>query len=226
METHRLNIDGLEIDIIETDDGKFIKPDIIKNYSSYHSGKKPLKSMTEIIYVFHKPTKYGSYIEDVMAYERGEKDIHVSCFDIGGNRIGNEENEIIQETTNHKRYPTNILLDEHTAELLDEQSGELKSGSISKEGQVNGGFGGSSICYGGGKVGLNGNDYKGDSGGASRFFQIIPYFDDTVENFIWSSKVSKYERNAGCENLNDIYILDDDCPEEIKKEIEDLFSGN
>jgi len=81
------------------------------------------------------------------------------------------------------RFPANIILDKEAAELLDEQSGELKSG-------------------GGIKTPLNGkkstfrisihkelHPYTKDKGGASRFFYV--------------AKASKSERNAGCDGLEE-----------------------
>lgn len=76
------------------------------------------------------------------------------------------------------RWPANLLLDETAAEMLDEQSGMLKSGARAKneknkDGNVFGQFE------------FNGGPCASSSGGASRFFYV--------------AKASKRERNAGCE---------------------------
>ena len=63
------------------------------------------------------------------------------------------------------RYPANLLLDDESAEILDKQSGELKSGNL-KAGHKRG-SGTTSYDGGGGTIR---RDYGGDSGGASRFF--------------------------------------------------------
>ena len=78
------------------------------------------------------------------------------------------------------RFPANIILDEEAARLLDEQSGELKSGSmnsIAKPNQYN--------TYG--KMYERKVTNSASKGGASRFFYV--------------AKASKAERNAGCEGL-------------------------
>ena len=84
------------------------------------------------------------------------------------------------------RFPANIILDEIAGELLDEQSGNLKStGAIRKKDteteptswDMNK------------KVGNNSNPYAGQSGGASRFF--------------YQAKVSKAERNMGLDGFEE-----------------------
>lgn len=90
------------------------------------------------------------------------------------------------------RWPANLLLDEESAQLLDEQSGVSK-GSKRREGiarKRNNGLGLGSTDERMGAA--NSPDNYGDAGGASRFFYI--------------SKVSVSEREAGLENLEDKYI--------------------
>lgn len=64
------------------------------------------------------------------------------------------------------RWPANLLLDEEAAEMLDEQSGTLKSGSLAP-GHKRGDGTGNSLMGGGGVIE---RQYGNDSGGASRFF--------------------------------------------------------
>ena len=80
------------------------------------------------------------------------------------------------------RWPANLLLDEDAAAMLDGRSGTLKS------------HGGGTASYGGafgnGKAVTDSTAmerFKGDSGGASRFFYV--------------AKASRTERNRGCEGL-------------------------
>lgn len=83
------------------------------------------------------------------------------------------------------RWPANVILDEYTAELLDEQSGLTKSGNPGI--RTSDGF--NSGVYGDGmgiKAGQSNGEY-GDSGGASRFFYV--------------AKASKRDRNEGLEEL-------------------------
>ncbi len=80
------------------------------------------------------------------------------------------------------RWPANVVLDEAAAELVDEQSGVLQSGSLTAEQQRNGGFAGTKNAYGDAERGGQ-NEYESNSGGASRFF--------------YTAKASKSDRNAG-----------------------------
>jgi site-specific DNA-methyltransferase (adenine-specific) len=87
-------------------------------------------------------------------------------------------NETIKPNSAQGRWPANLILDEDTAELLDEQSGHSKSGAAGKKA--------SSGFPGGGYDGEYTVPY-GDSGGASRFFYV--------------AKASKRDRNEGLEEL-------------------------
>lgn len=88
------------------------------------------------------------------------------------------------------RFPANIIFDESAAEMLDEQSGYLKSGEVKphhKKNKTANGYQGS--CYG--KFQNEDTTLKGygDGGGASRFFYI--------------PKVSKSERNMGLDGFEE-----------------------
>ena len=71
-----------------------------------------------------------------------------------------------KSTGGQGRFPANLILDEESAKMLDEQTGQLKSGDL--RGQPRGK---NKNVYGaaGSTIG-NPRFYKGDSGGASRFF--------------------------------------------------------
>ena len=80
------------------------------------------------------------------------------------------------------RWPANVILDEVSAGLLDEQSGVLKSGERRPLSHLpNGGV------YEHGRKKSNINHFANDSGGASRFFYV--------------AKASKRDRNEGLEDL-------------------------
>lgn len=79
------------------------------------------------------------------------------------------------------RWPANVLFDEEAAAILDEQSGNLKSGSLNpiskpKTNEVYGKYAHANI-----------NEFQANSGGASRFF--------------YCAKTSSRERNEGLEGL-------------------------
>jgi len=77
------------------------------------------------------------------------------------------------------RFPANIILDEEAGKILDEQSGNIKSGSVN-------GIYGHKEGFASGSIQQN---VKASQGGASRFF--------------YCAKASKSERNMGCEELEE-----------------------
>jgi site-specific DNA-methyltransferase (adenine-specific) len=86
------------------------------------------------------------------------------------------------------RWPANVIFDEVTAGLLDEQSGVSVSKSAERGLRVSsqaGGLAGESPNYKAGTDGVRGHN---DTGGASRFFYV--------------AKASKRDRNEGLEELN------------------------
>ena len=113
---------------------------------------------------------------------------HCNNRDKNGNCLGHkDENGKYHETFHAKdignnpqgRFPANIILDEEAAELLDKQTGILKSGSGDR-----GKNGGGGMFSG---IAPMSRDFPPSKGGASRFF--------------YCAKASKSERNKGCEEL-------------------------
>ncbi len=85
------------------------------------------------------------------------------------------------------RFPANLILDEEAGVLLDEQTGELKSGSMKKAYKYTNN--GNSL---GQPTGETKQIHNSNKGGASRFF--------------YCAKASKSERNMGCEGMEDSNI--------------------
>ena len=163
-----------------------------------------LKPAHEPIVVARKPFQ-GTIAENVLKYGTGA--LNIDATRIGftetetDNRIGTDfvsnngdasnnanDNQVpnkhyVQMYKADGRWPANIILDEYTAELLDQQSGISKP-SKSKTGKV------------GGQKGLYENGHSPDfvstwpadnGGGASRFFYV--------------AKANKRDRNEGLENI-------------------------
>jgi site-specific DNA-methyltransferase (adenine-specific) len=114
----------------------------------------------------------------------------------GASRFFFRSEEQIDEGDPLGRWPSNfLLLDEEAARALDEQSGELKSGSdgISPR-KIN------TNLYGGGR-GLQISEdmatHYGDIGGASRFFFRSEEQIDEGDPVRYIAKASKAEREAG-----------------------------
>lgn len=99
------------------------------------------------------------------------------------------------------RWPSNLLLTDESAESLDRQTGELKSGKMlstskrSTDGSPNGIYG---------KFDINHplQETIGDSGGASRFFFTVEDKLNNCDPVYYSAKVSQKERNAGLQERN------------------------
>lgn len=90
------------------------------------------------------------------------------------------------------RWPSNLLLDEEAAALLDQQTGILKSGEVKPykrltNDQYSGSFPDNTSCS------------KASSGGASRFFKVIE--DEPQNRFLYCAKASSRERNQGLEGM-------------------------
>jgi DNA modification methylase len=168
-----------------------------KQWDGWGTGLKPT---VEPIVMARKPVE-GTVANNVLTYGTGG-------LNIDGSRIGTEERThnwagrsgaLTQErsdaaagmfagngdgsTTVQGRWPANLILDEYAAELLDEQSGKVRSNHNKTNDKS--GFGDS---YVGGTLTrpVSGPMYS-DSGGASRFFYV--------------AKASKRDRNEGLEHL-------------------------
>lgn len=102
----------------------------------------------------------------------------------------NKETKIYGSTEG--RFPANIILDEEAGMALDEQSGESKSSKSNMKSAQSGNNDGRYNWNNGDKNNFESVRGHNDKGGASRFF--------------YCPKVSKKERNAGCDELEDKVI--------------------
>lgn len=93
------------------------------------------------------------------------------------------------------RYPTNVIIDEEAAEMLDKQSGIKKAHKFKSNADVNRTVD-DNYFTGLKPGGRSGPASYGDGGGASRFF--------------YCAKASKSEKNAGCEDLEPKQACSDD----------------
>jgi DNA modification methylase len=153
-----------------------------------------LKPAHEPIVVARKPV-IGTVAENVLKYGTGAINIdatRIGTESAGWNGLTSDRAESAWDASGFKnsgdatnaqgRWPANIILDEYTAELLDEQSGISKSnsGGISSAGK-------SASFMSGGVLKETPRTGHDDSGGASRFFYV--------------AKASKKDRNEGLENI-------------------------
>ena len=133
----------------------------------------------------------GTYKQNVEKWEQGGINIDecrigeqqtITCMknlsEAHGNKFGKSGisyPKIGEKLNPPGRWPANTLFDEQAAEMLDQQSGILKSGAGDKHGKTQ--LGG----YEGGFKPMSGvREYKADSGGASRFFFTAKYAEDEL----------------------------------------------
>jgi site-specific DNA-methyltransferase (adenine-specific) len=159
-----------------------------------------LKPAHEPIVVARKPLigtvaenvlKYGTGAINIDATRIGTETININNYPDGFDAKGNLNNisqvgQDCETKTSIGRWPANIILDEFTAELLDEQSGTSKSLAHNRPHDTKWGFGvgndnAKQYDYETGQTGYS------DSGGASRFFYV--------------AKASKRDRNEGLDEL-------------------------
>lgn len=178
---YKITINDLTIEVIQDNDGKFIKPSIIDDYNSFGTALKPAY---EPIIVARKPLK-GTVAQNVMQY--GVGGINIDECRIKTNEILERLNNIkgiwnkekYDEPTitgsNNGRFPANLIhdgSDEVTSRFPSTEAG----GSLTKEYQDN------APLYG--DYGMKPTfDSYGDSGNASRFF--------------YTAKASKKDRDEG-----------------------------
>lgn len=142
------------------------------------------------------PSANGSLGGGIMRHSKLESRI-INRFTDGAKPWGNGAgHEYKTEMTVQGRWPSNFLLDEDTAPLLDAQTGTLTSGiPMGKKHAKNNIYG----QYKNDDVDVTG---FGDSGGASRFFYNVSNQIDEADPIYYCGKVSKKERNAGLDDKN------------------------
>jgi DNA modification methylase len=168
--------------------------DEAKKWDGWGTGLKPT---VEPIVMARKPVQ-GTIANNVLKYGTGGLNIDASRIgyasdydkkhqeDIrkgSGTFFGGNGEAKSEQVSMQGRWPANIILDPYTAELLDEQSGSLKSGKVEPHHNIQGQ-----------NTGIYGSIHKhqtargyGDLGGASRFFYV--------------AKASKRDRNEGLDEL-------------------------
>lgn len=88
------------------------------------------------------------------------------------------------------RWPANLALSDDAAAMLDEMSGERKSGGVRPVGVAMGKHPGERTGY-----------YPPSRGGASRFFLRVAPDDDEPLRFLYEPKASKRDRDEGLEGM-------------------------
>ena len=173
-----------------------------KGTSEWEGWGTALKPANEPICLARKPLSEKTIAANVLKWGTGGinidgcrvdtngENISVGFKDDKGNAFIDSEKELIEKRdykSPEGRFPANIILDEEAGMALDEQSGISGSLSTKKKTTRKRKYeaGGGSMMAN--REDIEGIDNYGDKGGASRFF--------------YCPKVSKKERNVGCENM-------------------------
>lgn len=201
---------------------------LAKKYDGYKYSIAPLKQTCETIMIFQKPYKTGSCMHDVLAYESGDDTCGCFALNIDAGRVATDD--IIKPTstpdlrdvgriskdiigidklsfgqvTNAKRidyeqnlqgrFPSQTFCDSEVAKILDEQSGISKGSDAPRSRNK------TSDSFG--MPNDNTPEYS-DIGGCSKILHKCDYENGEMDLYVYEPKVSKTERNAGCDNFDE-----------------------
>jgi site-specific DNA-methyltransferase (adenine-specific) len=163
--------------------------DEAKKWDGWGTGLKPT---VEPIVMARKPLE-GTVANNVLTYGTGGLNINASrigteqrtyagATKLMEQRPWSDEQETKPDFTVQGRWPANLILDEYAAELLDEQSGQLKGGTWNNT------DGARHFDNNGKPTNYETKGKDNSIGGASRFFYV--------------AKASKRDRNEGLEDAN------------------------
>jgi DNA modification methylase len=201
---------------------------ISEKYKDIRYSVAPLKQTNETIMVFQKPYKTGSCLHDVLAMEAGDNTLTCSGVDIEGNRVATDEKtksnghirkvNVIGDDRTQKgagqygegafvagtdltngRFPAQTFIDTKASDVIDRQSGILKSGARNPDNENN-----TTTLYG---FGGKGKPTPSSSGGASRILHKCDFEAGEYDLYLYEPKVSKKERNAGCEEFKETKFI-------------------
>jgi site-specific DNA-methyltransferase (adenine-specific) len=151
-------------------------------------GRKPLDGT-----VANNTLVWGVGGLNIDASRIGSEPVTINTFDSGAKPFGGAVGEAYTSRRSEGRWPANVILDEYSAGLLDEQSGVLTSGAIKPHVKKAGPNKPHVKDFMGGMEGkLNPAESNANSGGASRFF--------------YCARASKRDRNEGLDGLADAQI--------------------
>ncbi len=219
--------------------------DLAKKYDGYKYSISPLKQTNETIMIFRKPYKSGSCLHDTLAFENGDNECRCGALNINGNRvetlesdkydlesrgvsrqIRENEHTMMKSFTDEKkqgvvesgRYPSQTFCDSNTAEVLDKQSGIKTSrpNKVEVEEKLDKGMWEDDFGY----KNRMPSDYT-DIGGCSKILHKCDFEENEHDLYFYNPKVSKSERNAGCDGEEQQYSHDG-----RNKEIENPYQRN
>jgi len=189
-----------------------------KKYEGIKYSISPLKQTLEEIMVFNKPTKTGSVLHDVLAYENGDNTISVNAWNIDNGRVDFKSIEDEKESktknqhadfgtkpmTNNNCYGDYSMIEQKNYNPIGRYPSQLFVDSAAAEilDEQSGEKKGSASGYNfensnQGNVPITNNIKSGCS-------KILHKCDFAVNEFNllnYCPKTSSFERNAGCDNF-------------------------
>lgn len=182
-----------------------------KGWAGYGTALKPA---FEPVIVAMKPLD-GTYAENALKHGVAGLNIDGGRIDLNGDykcganwrpsQTGLGDNYDSSKANQHSdvgRWPANLVLDEDAGQILDQQTGTLKSGKMRAGTRRTAQDHPGSVCYGTYGGNATGEDTYGDSGGASRFFKCFSGNPRCVLcGDTFDSRVQATERES-CPNSN------------------------
>jgi len=185
---------------------------LAQKYDWYKYSIAPLKQTNETIMVFQKPYKTGSCLHDTLAYENGDESITCGALDIDWNRVAVAINtkdygrgggfvfrgdaKDAPKPNEAGRYPSQTFCDSQAGAVLDKQSGKL-NGGVGRANRKT--VGGGNITFE--KIGIITETETKDTWWCSKILHKCDYEKWEHDLYFYVPKVSKSERNAGCEEM-------------------------
>lgn len=198
--------------------------ELAKKYEGFRYSIAPLKQTCETIMIFQKTYKTGSCLHDTLAYENGDETCACFAWNIDGGRVPMSESDkdmldakssknptdnyngkdhqkygdfalnIATPPNEQGRYPSQTFCDSGIAERLDEQSGVSKGSDAPRNRNK------TSDSFG--MPNDNTPEYS-DTGGCSKILHKCDYENGEMDLYVYAPKVSKNERNAGCDGFEE-----------------------
>jgi DNA modification methylase len=186
-------------------DKDYVDLDITKGNSPYEGWGTALKPAHEPIVMARKPLSEKTVVDNVLEWGTGGINIDESRIQhdepvktttrTEKGDTWNESNSGLRNNPSNMasadpmgRFPANVIFDEEAGKILDEQTGIIKTGDIKpyKQNTKSSIYGDSGFFK---DTDVRTVNFKGDSGGASRFF--------------YSPKTSKTDRNEGLDDFEE-----------------------
>lgn len=198
--------------------------ELAKKYEGFRYSIAPLKQTCETIMIFQKTYKTGSCLHDTLAYENGDETCACFAWNIDGGRVPMSESDkdmldakssknptdnyngkdhqkygdfalnIATPPNEQGRYPSQTFCDSGIAERLDKQSGVSKGSDAPRNRNK------TSDSFG--MPNDNTPEYS-DTGGCSKILHKCDYENGEMDLYVYAPKVSKNERNAGCDGFEE-----------------------